>query len=107
MFGMKISFLPLGKSEAPLNYLNCSMACPMILVLHTLHRTLLHLPFVSCTGGLCTSLIEPNWEAGKESLGGVRHSLAKRFSSWATKGIHIQPPPQNRTTKGLYSQFTL
>lgn len=55
MFGMKISFLPHGKSEAPLNYLNFSMACPMILVLHALHRTLLHFPFVPHTDGLVSS----------------------------------------------------
>lgn len=36
MFGMKISFIPHGKSEATPSYLNCSMACPMILVLHAL-----------------------------------------------------------------------
>lgn len=56
MFGMQVSFLPPGKSEAPLNYLNCSMACPMILVLHALHWTLLHFLFFPHTGGLVSSL---------------------------------------------------
>lgn len=40
------SFFPHGKSEASLNYLNCSMACPVILVPHSLHQALLHFCFL-------------------------------------------------------------